>query len=90
MDFRDGVEGDLRMGFRILSSTDLGRQWRLLAPFYVVIGYFTFVHVVTIASLRYRFPIEPLLIVLAADPIAALIAYFRHNALQESGETREP
>ena len=66
------------------------RQWRLLAPFYVVIGYFTFVHVVTIASLRYRFPIEPLLIVLAADPIAALIAYFRHNALQESGETREP
>jgi hypothetical protein len=50
------------------------RQWRVLAPLYLIIGYFTFVHVVTIASLRYRFPIEPLLIIMAAEPVAALIA----------------
>jgi hypothetical protein len=53
------------------------RQWRALLPLYLIIGYFTFVHVVTIASLRYRFPIEPLLIVMAAEPAAALVATMR-------------
>lgn len=48
------------------------RDWRLLAPLYLIIGYFTFVHIVTIASLRYRLPLEPLLIVLAAEPLEAL------------------
>ncbi len=47
------------------------RQWRLLAPLYLTIGYFTCVYMVTIASLRYRLPIEPLLIMLAAEPLAA-------------------
>ena len=47
------------------------RQWRLFASLYLVIIYFTFVHIVTIASLRYRLPIEPILILLAAEPIAA-------------------
>jgi 4-amino-4-deoxy-L-arabinose transferase-like glycosyltransferase len=46
-------------------------QWRLLTPLYLIIGYFTFVHVVTIASLRYRLPLEPLLIILAAEPLGA-------------------
>jgi hypothetical protein len=53
------------------------RYWRVLAPLYLIIGYFTFVHVVTIASLRYRFPVEPLLIIMAAEPLAALIAAMR-------------
>jgi hypothetical protein len=53
------------------------RHWRELAPIYLIIGYFTFVHVVTIASLRYRFPVEPLLIIMAAEPLAALIAAMR-------------
>jgi hypothetical protein len=48
------------------------RDWRLLAPLYLVIGYFTIVYVVTIASIRYRLPLEPLLIVLAAEPLAAV------------------
>lgn len=56
------------------------RQWRLLAPLYLIIGYFTFVHVVTIASLRYRLPLEPLLIVLAAEPLAAFVERLRRNA----------
>jgi hypothetical protein len=65
------------------------RQWRLLAPFYLIVGYFTFVQLVTIASLRYRFPIEPLLIVLAAEPAAALIAYFRRKVALQTQNARE-
>ena len=45
-------------------------------PFYLTIGYFTALYVVTIASIRYRLPIEPLLIVLAAEPIARLTCRF--------------
>lgn len=56
----------------LIAAVRRWRQWHLLAPLYLVIGYFTFVHVVTIASLRYRLPIEPLLIVLAAAPLATL------------------
>lgn len=56
----------------ILCALRQRRQWRLLAPIYVTIGYFTLLHVVTIASLRYRLPLEPLLIVMAAEPLAAL------------------
>jgi hypothetical protein len=55
------------------------RDWRSLAPLYLVIGYFTFVHMVTIASLRYRLPIEPLLIALAAGPIAVLAEWYKHR-----------
>lgn len=57
----------------------LWRQWRLLAPLYLVIAYFTLVHVVTIASLRYRFPIEPFLIVLAAEPLTAAVEALRRR-----------
>lgn len=60
------------------------RRWRILAPIYLFIGYFTFIHVVTIASLRYRFPIEPLLIVLAAEPLAALIATARRRMMRNA------
>ena len=49
------------------------RQWRALAPLYLIVGSFTAVHIITIASLRYRLPIEPILILLAAEPLAALI-----------------
>ena len=55
------------------------RQWRMLAPIYLIVGYFTFVHVVTIASLRYRLPLEPLLIAMAAEPLAALAARARKD-----------
>lgn len=68
------------LAFALVCVARRWRQWRQLAPLYLVIGYFTFVHIVTIASLRYRFPIEPLLIVLAADPIATLIAYFKRDS----------
>jgi len=78
------------LAFALICAVIRWRQWRLLAPLYLVIGYFTVVHIVTIASLRYRFPVEPLLIVLAAEPIAALIAYFRRDSARQkknAGET---
>lgn len=43
-----------------------------LAPIYLFIAYMTAVHVVTIASLRYRLPVEPFLILLAAEPLARI------------------
>lgn len=77
------------LAFALIGAGLRWRQWRLLAPFYLVIGYFTFVHIVTIASLRYRFPIEPLLIVLAAEPVAALIDYFRRRPGPENRSPRQ-
>lgn len=47
------------------------RKWKLFVPIYAVIAYFTLLHSATIASLRYRVPLEPLLIVLAAGAITA-------------------
>jgi 4-amino-4-deoxy-L-arabinose transferase-like glycosyltransferase len=46
------------------------RQWRLLTPIYLLIVYVTLLHTVTIASLRYRLPLESFLILLAAAPLA--------------------
>lgn len=60
------------------------RQWRLLAPLYLIVGYFTFVHVVTIASLRYRLPLEPLLIIMAAEPLAAFTEFMRQGAARRA------
>lgn len=47
-------------------------QIALLLPFYLIVAYFTALHVITIASIRYRLPLEPLMIVLAAAPIARI------------------
>lgn len=58
------------------------RDWRVLAPIYLLTGYFTVVHIVTIASLRYRLPIEPLLIVLAAEPLAAFVERWRQRTMR--------
>ena len=52
-------------------------RWRDFVPIYLIIAYFTFVHVVTIASLRYRLPIEPFLIVMAAGLLAELFDRLR-------------
>jgi 4-amino-4-deoxy-L-arabinose transferase-like glycosyltransferase len=60
------------------------RQWRMLAPIYLIVGYFTFVHVITIASLRYRLPLEPLLIILAAEPLAACVDFARRRLAQRT------
>lgn len=72
------------LALAIVAALRLHRQWRMLAPIYLIVGYFTFVHVVTIASLRYRIPLEPLLIVLATEPLAAAVAVFRSKIRQGS------
>lgn len=58
------------------------QQWRALLPLYLVIAYFTLTHIVTIASLRYRLPIEPILILLAAEPLAALAKRLRPRTVR--------
>jgi 4-amino-4-deoxy-L-arabinose transferase-like glycosyltransferase len=47
-------------------------QFVRLLPFYLIAGYFTALYLITIASIRYRLPLEPLMIVLAAAPIARI------------------
>lgn len=46
-----------------------------LIPIGLFIGYTTAVHMVTIGSLRYRFPMEPFLVVLASAPLAWIVRY---------------
>lgn len=62
------------------------QQWRRLSPLYLIVGYFTFVHVVTVASLRYRLPIEPILILLAAEPLASLLDRLRPAAMRSADQ----
>jgi 4-amino-4-deoxy-L-arabinose transferase-like glycosyltransferase len=50
------------------------RRWRFLLPVYALFAYLTLVHTVTIASLRYRLPLEVFLVVLAAGALAHLAA----------------
>lgn len=57
----------------IVGTVRSRRSWRRLVPILLIVGYFTAVHSVVIASLRYRLPIEPLLIALAAGPVATLL-----------------
>jgi hypothetical protein len=56
------------------------RTARALLPIYLLIGYFTLVHMVTIASLRYRLPIEPFLIVMAASTLGRLMTRYCENS----------
>jgi hypothetical protein len=66
----------LTFGPVLLLATFCALLWRrtarALLPIYLLIGYFTLVHMITIASLRYRLPIEPFLIVMAAYPIGRM------------------
>jgi 4-amino-4-deoxy-L-arabinose transferase-like glycosyltransferase len=56
------------------------RHWRDPQPFlpiYLLIGYFTAVSVTVIASVRYRLPLEPFLILLASEPISQILRWLR-------------
>ena len=55
----------------LVSAVAERRRFATLLPVYLLFAYFTAVHTITIASLRYRLPLEPFLILLAARPIAA-------------------
>lgn len=61
-----------------LSSTLLLRhRWKLTIILWLFVGYYTLLHAITIGSIRYRLPLEPLLIVLASGSIAAIINKLR-------------
>lgn len=56
------------------------RQYgRKLIPIGLFLGYTTAVHMVTIGSLRYRFPMEPFLVILASAPLAWIVRYFHQS-----------
>lgn len=48
------------------------KEWRKFSAMYIMIGYFTLIHIVYIASLRYRLPLEVLFILLASYSIVFL------------------
>ena len=50
--------------------------WKKTLPIYCLIAYYTFIHVVVIASLRYRLPIEPFFIIMASDCIGRIVKKF--------------
>jgi 4-amino-4-deoxy-L-arabinose transferase-like glycosyltransferase len=57
-----------------MASAWLNRgKWLELLPIYVLVAYFTIMHVVVIASLRYRLPIEPFFIIVGADSVRRII-----------------
>lgn len=51
----------------------LRRRDLKLVPIVLFIGFLTAVHMATIGSLRYRFPMEPFLVILAASPLASIV-----------------
>lgn len=46
---------------------------RKIFPFLIMISLYTIIHVITIASIRYRYPIEPILIIFAAYAINKIL-----------------
>jgi 4-amino-4-deoxy-L-arabinose transferase-like glycosyltransferase len=58
----------------IVAAFMLRGMFMALLPIYLMVGYFTFVHMITIASLRYRLPLEPFLILLAAWPLSRMLS----------------
>lgn len=51
------------------------REWRVVGPMALFVGYLTAVHVVTVGSVRYRLPMEPFVIVLAGVGAARLLRH---------------
>lgn len=60
------------MVFALITFVLSNKEWKKFSAIYIVIGYFTLIHIVYIASLRYRLPIEPLLILLASYSLVIL------------------
>lgn len=64
-----GVVLLLAIGFVLRSGF---HYFRTLLPILALFGYLTLVHMVTIGSIRYRFPLEPFLIIFAAHFVAGV------------------
>lgn len=55
--------------FALLTSLLLIKRWKEFSAIYLMITYFTFIHIIFIASIRYRLPIEQLFILLSSYSI---------------------
>lgn len=49
------------------------RNWRPLSPVLLLTAYLTLVHTATIASIRYRFPLEPFIVILGSAGLLILV-----------------
>lgn len=61
------------------------RKLLLFAPLLLLFAYFTVLHTITIASLRYRLPLEPFLIALASAPVAMTIRAIKVRRTSRTG-----
>jgi len=59
--------------FALISTFVNRRRWRRFSPIFALVAIFTVLHMIVIASLRYRLPLEPFLIALAAGPLAGIL-----------------
>ena len=55
------------------------RERAVIAPVVLLVACLTAVHMVLAASMRYRLPLEPFLIILAATAVARLTCRFAHK-----------
>jgi hypothetical protein len=68
--FSYGLVLALSVGFVVCN---LKNNFKKLLPIFVLVVYLTVVHMVTIGSIRYRFPLEPFLIIFASQFLFDLI-----------------
>lgn len=59
--------------FSVFGIYSARKKWRTLTPMFLLITYFTLIHMMVIASLRYRLPLEPFMILLASHAIIGLL-----------------
>jgi 4-amino-4-deoxy-L-arabinose transferase-like glycosyltransferase len=59
-------------------------KWKKLAILWLFIAYYTAIHMITIGSIRYRLPLEPLLIGMAAASLTEAVKFFRKTYIWSS------
>lgn len=69
----------LILGFALLAVFLLRKDFKRLSILYLFLAYYTAIHMVTIGSIRYRLPLEPILIALAGAAIANLFSLYKKS-----------
>jgi len=66
----------------------LVQRWRNLVPIVLFVGYTTAVHMVMIGTLRYRFPMEPFLVLLAGTALSCGLRFVLSHTTPPSAGAR--
>lgn len=66
----------------LLSIYVLKKELKRLSILYLFIGYYTVLHMITIGSIRYRLPLEPIMIALSSATLAQLITMYQNKTKQ--------